>query len=131
MSIELFAGTWDFDPSASELTSSPSHWKQIIDIQGKRIHIREEISRETGDLIVEVDAVLDGEFYPVKGSPLVDEISYRLDGQSIHAIGRKQGVVVLREIVGLSAAGMLQLSMWLTMSGKEIPLGHASFRRKR
>ena len=74
MAIELFAGTWDFDPSTSELKFPPSHWQQIIDIQHVRIGIREEISRETGDLIVEVDAVLDGEFYPVKGSPLVDEI---------------------------------------------------------
>ena len=126
MSIDLFSGAWDFDPGASELKSPPSRWRQIIESQDTRIRVREEISRETGDLIVEVDAALDGEFYPVKGSPLVDEISYRLEGQSIHAIGRKQGVVVLRETVGLSASDMLQLSMWVSMGGKEIPLEHFS-----
>jgi hypothetical protein len=36
---------------------------------------------------------LDGAFYAVSGSPVADEISYTLEGDSIHGIGRKNGAV--------------------------------------
>ncbi len=74
---------------------------QIIRIDGDRVSVQEQITQATGRSTVEVDATLNGEFYKVKGSPLVDEISYVLHDDSIHGTGRKQGVVVLREVVSL------------------------------
>jgi hypothetical protein len=130
MPLEAFSGTWSFDPSISELKSPPSVWEQAIRIEGGRIRVREEITREAVHSVVEAEGAVNGEFYEVRGSPLVDEISYIFDGEFIHGSGRRQGVVVLREIVTLPSPDILKLSMRLFLGGKEMQLGDAVFRRK-
>jgi hypothetical protein len=129
MPLEAFSGIWNFDQDISELKSPPLQWKQTIQIEGDRVRVEEQITRETGHSAVEVDAAFNEEFYEVKGSPLVDEISYLFDGESIHGTGRKEGAVVLREIISLPTPDILRLSMHLFLNGKEIPLGEALFRR--
>jgi hypothetical protein len=129
MPLEAFSGIWNFDQDISELKSPPSQWKQTIQIEGDRVRIEEQITRDTGRSAVEVNAVFNEEFYEVKGSPLVDEISYLFDGESIHGTGRKESAVVLREIISLPTPDILRLSMRLFLDGREIPLGEALFRR--
>lgn len=91
--------------------------------------VKEEIIRNAGCSVVEVEAAFDGKFYRVDGSPLVEEIAYALEGESIHGTGRKQGNVVLREVVCLPTPDTLSLTMTIFMGGKELPLGTAIFRR--
>ncbi|WP_433972484.1 hypothetical protein [Tunturiibacter lichenicola] len=129
MPLEAFSGIWNFDRDLSQLKSPPSQWKQTIQIEGDRVRVEEQITRENGRSAVEVYAAFNEEFYEVKGSPLVDEMSYFFDGESIHGTGRKQGVVILREIVSLPTSDILRLLMRLFLNGKEIPLGEALFRR--
>jgi len=129
MTVDSFSGTWIFDPSASNLTSSPREWQQIIRVEGDNVSVREEIDRDSGRSVVEVLAAFDGGFYEVKGSPFVDEIAYTFESERIQGTGRKQGVVVLREIVTLLGPDTLSLMLTIIMGGKEIPLGSAIFRR--
>lgn len=69
----------------------------------------------------------DGHFYRVQGSPLVEDIAYTFAGGPIHGTGRKQGAVVLREIVSLPDPHTLNLAMTIFMGRKELPLGNAAF----
>ena len=129
MSAEAITGTWIFDHNASNLKSPPAEWRQVIQVNGNGVSVREEITRESGSSLVEVAGAFDGEFYQVKGSPLVEEIAYTFESGCIRGTGRKQGSVVLREIVGLLDANTLHVAMAIFMSGKEVPLGNAVFRR--
>jgi len=129
MSTEAFSGTWNFDHGVSELKSPPEEWRQTIRTEGLRVSVREEITREGGSSIVEVTGAFDGNFYRVHGSPLVEEIAYTFEGESIYGTGRKQGNVVLRETVNLLDPNTLSLAMTIFIGGKELPLGTAVFRR--
>lgn len=91
--------------------------------------MREEIDRERGHSVVEVLAAFDGEFYRVHGSPLVDEIAYTFESERINGSGRKQDVVVLREVVSLLDPDTMALALTISLGGKEMPLGSAVFRR--
>jgi hypothetical protein len=129
MAVEAFSGRWRFDSSVSELKSSPTEWHQTIQVEGSRVSVREEIVRDAGSSVVEVEGAFDGRFYRVEGSPLVEEIAYTFECESIHGTGRKQGNVVLREVVSLPNPDTLNLAMTIFMGGKELPLGTAVFRR--
>lgn len=101
----------------------------MIRVEGSRISVREEITRESGCSVVEVPGAFDGEFYRVEGSPLVEEIAYTLEGESIRGTGRKQRAVVLHEVANLSDPDTLNLAVTIVLGGKELPLGNAVFRR--
>jgi hypothetical protein len=125
------AGTWIFDQEHSQLSSPPPlHWVQHVSTDRGRIRVLEEITRSTGLTKVEVDAAPDGEFYPVSGSLIVDEISYSIEGTNINGIGRKGGIVSLRETLTSPAPDNMTVSLSVLMNGKEIPLGVAYFRRQ-
>jgi hypothetical protein len=97
MSPSLFAGTWIFDRETSRLQSTPPlRWVQRVKTNDGRLQVEEEITRSTETIKVEVDAFPDGTFYPVSGSPIADEISYVIEGQSIIGLGRKNGAVSLK-----------------------------------
>ena len=129
MQVEAFSGTWRFDSSVSKLKSPPTEWHQTIKVKGSGVSVREESVRDAGCSVVEVEGAFDGRFYRVEGSPLVDEIAYTFERESIHGTGRKQGNVVLREVVSLPNPDTLNLAMTIFMGGKELPLGIAVFRR--
>jgi len=130
MGLEHFSGTWVFDKDESELNSQPPlRWIQRISITDDRICVQEEITRTTEVTIVEVDAIPNGDFYPVKGSPIADEISYVVQGSSIQGVARKAGVVSLRETLSVSDLGQMSMNLTLLINGKEIPLGVARFRK--
>ena len=129
MSLEDFSGTWRFDVRISNLKSPPTQWHQTIRVEGSRVSVREEILRDDRSSTVEAEGAFDGEFYQVRGSPLVEEIAYTFECASIHGTGRKQGNVVLREVVSLANPDTLHLAMTIFMDGKEMPLGIAVFQR--
>jgi hypothetical protein len=129
MPVEAFSGLWNFDRNASELKSPPAQWRQTIQAAGSRVSVREEITRESGCSVVEVSGAFDGEFYHVEGSSLVEEIAYTFKGQFIQGTGRKQGAVVLSEVVSLVDPDTLNIAMTIFVNGKELPLGNAVFRR--
>lgn len=131
MPADFLSGTWIFDPGSSQLTSPPPlEWVQGVQIEGGRIRVQERITRASGTATVEVDAALDGEFYEVRGSPVADEISYILEGDSIHGTGRKNGAVLFREVIRSLVPDQMTLTMVLLINGKEVPLGTARFLRK-
>ncbi len=130
MPLETFAGTWIFDQEHSQLNSPPPlHWVQRVSTDHGRIRVTEEITRSTGLTKVEVDAAPNGEFYPVSGSPIADEISYSIEGTKINGIGRKGGIVSLRETLASPAPDLMTVSLSVLVNGKEVPLGVAYFRR--
>jgi hypothetical protein len=130
MSASLFAGTWIFDSELSRLNSTPPlKWIQRVKTNDGRLQVEEEITRSAETIKVEVDAFPDGTFYPVTGSPIADEISYVMEGQSIIGLGRKNGAVSLREIINFPEPQTMTMTMTLVMNGKEISLGTASFRQ--
>jgi len=129
MPVEAFSGLWSFDRNASELKSPPMEWRQTIQTSDSRVSVREEIIRESGHSVVEVSGAFDGGFYCVEGSPLVEEIAYTFNGEFIQGTGRKQGAVVLSEVVSLLDSDTLNIAMTIFLNGKELLLGNAVFRR--
>jgi len=130
MPASLFAGTWVFDKESSQLNSPPPlHWVQHICTSNGRIQVKETITRSTETTTVEVDAAPDGTFYPIVGSPVADEISYLIEGDSIIGLARKNGAISLRETINLSEPKTMKLSMTLVINSKEIVLGTARFRQ--
>jgi hypothetical protein len=130
MPASLFAGTWVFERELSQLNSPPpEQWIQHISTNNDRIQVKETITRSTETTTVEVDAAPDGAFYPVIGSPVADEISYSIDGNSIIGLARKSGVISLRETIDFSETKIMTMSMTLVINSKEIVLGTAHFRK--
>lgn len=126
-----FSGTWIFEPQHSQLFAPvPLGWVQRVHLENNRIAIREEITRKTGTSTVEVNASVDGAFYPVHGSPIADEIAYWWDNGTLHGSGHKDGAEFLRESIHLSDANRMIVNMLLLIDGKEVPLGTAHFRRE-
>lgn len=80
--------------------------------------------------MVEVDAVPDGNFYPVKGSPIADEISYQFEKNVITGVGRKGGSLSFRETITLAEPRKLRVELYLELGAKEIPLGTAHFEKQ-
>jgi hypothetical protein len=129
MTAETFSGTWNLDSDSSDMKSSPAEWRQVIRVKGNSVSVREEILRQSGKAVVEVTGALDGKFYPVQGSPLVEEIAYIFESGCIQGTGRKQGAVVLREVVSLLDQDTMNLALTIYVGGKELPLANAVFRR--
>ena len=129
MTVDSYSGTWILDPGSSDLKSPPAHWQQVIRIKGNSVSVREEIDRESGRSVTEVFAFFDGEYYRVHGSPLVDEIAYTFEADRIKGSGRRQGVDVLNEILSLLDPDTIKLALTMSLSGREISLGSAIFRR--
>ena len=91
MAVEAFSGRWRFDSSVSGLKSSPTEWHQTIQVKGSRVSVREEIVRDAGSSVVDVEGAFDGRFYRVEGSPLVEEIAYTFECESHPRDGTQTG----------------------------------------
>ena len=117
------------DSSIPSLKSPPAKWQQVIQIVGNCVSVREEIARADGRSVAEVVGAFDGNFYRIKGSPLIEEIAYTSESGCIQGTGRKQGAVVLQEVVSLLDPDTLNLALTVFPGGKEWPLGNAVFRR--
>jgi hypothetical protein len=127
--LEQLAGTWVFDPDTSRLNSeAPGEWVQNVVIQGSRIHIREEIQRENNRILVEVDARVDGTFYPLTGTIIADEKAYRLSGDALEGVGRCNGAPAFRERMSINADGELVLELYFQAGKRELPVGSAHFK---
>ena len=130
MQTDRFSGVWVFDSERSALnTPPPISWVQHVSAADGRLHIREEIVREAGTIVVEVDAFPDGNFYPVRGSPVADEISYLVAGSTITGVARKAGAVSLRETIDFSIRDVMAMKLIFVLNEKEIPLGIAYFQK--
>ncbi|WP_263410659.1 hypothetical protein [Terriglobus tenax] len=124
-------GTWIFDSGSSTMYAPvPVGWIQRVHLEHNRLAIQEEITRKTGVSTVEINAAVDGAFYPVHGSPIADEIAYWWDEGTLRGSGRKDGAEFLRESIHLSDSNRMIVNMLLLIDGKEVPLGIAHFRRE-
>jgi hypothetical protein len=127
--LDQLAGTWVFEPTTSRLNSQPPlQWVQHVVVQRNRLVVREEIEREGISILVEVDAQVDGTFYPVTGTIIADEIAYRLDGGSLEGIGRCEGVPAFRERLSINESGELMMELHFQAGRGEIPVGTAHFK---
>jgi len=100
--LEPFDGIWRFNPELSAMcTPAPHSWIQRIKFGTNELAVREEIVRTDGtEMVLSVQARLDGADYPVEGSNAVDTIAYtRTDRNAICGIGKKDGRVSYTETV--------------------------------
>jgi len=123
MNDDLFDGIWVFDREASTLGSmAPAAWTQSVDVEGDRIRVKEEIRRGDSWATVEVEGKLDGQYYPVVGSPFTDDMCFVMEGECIRGVARKNGVVALRDCRDFSEPGTMGWSSTLTWgAGKSRP----------
>jgi hypothetical protein len=105
MEKDLFTGKWRFVPDRSALAMPvPLQWIQQIEATARGISVVETITYASGRFsTVSVHARFDGNYFPVAGSPLADEIAYlRIDAWNISATAKKQGAVTITEIATVS-----------------------------
>ena len=128
----IFTGTWQFDPAQSNLPAPfPTRWIQQIVVEQGNIQVVEEIDRAGGEMLkVAVDANLDGAFYAVQGSPLIDEISYVLTDNQIYGVGRKNGVTTLHELVSFFSTGEMTMDLSFMRDSEIVASGKAHFLRQ-
>ena len=113
-----FTGTWTLNIAKSTLPPPlPRSQTGRIEVQGRRIHIREDVVNEdVKSLRIEADAKFDGKYYPVTGTPFADLVAYRRrNSRTITGKAKKDGKVVSEETVVLSPDGH---SMTATYTGK-------------
>jgi hypothetical protein len=130
-----FAGVWAFSPARSQVsTAAPRTWIQRISASKSDVVVSEEIVRSDGSQIaVIVRARFDGRPYPVTGSPIVDSIAYtRVGPDTIIGTGTKDGTVVLKETLNVSAHGhSLTLIYSIYAGAREIATGTVVFEAAR
>jgi hypothetical protein len=130
MPINQFTGTWTFDPRMSRLTwPSPHRWVQFVSAEEERLRVREEIVRGSATSIVEVDAAVDGTFYPVSGSPMAEEIAYSFQGGALTGIGRQAGQDAFREVITVTENTMTA-EFSLILKDRHVPIGTAHFNKE-
>ena len=113
-----FTGSWRLNLTKSTLPPPlPRSQTGRIEVQGRKIHIREDVVSEDGrSLRIEADAKFDGKDYPVTGTPFADSVAYRrLNSRTIKGKAKKDGKVVSEETVVLAPDGR---SMTVTYTGK-------------
>ncbi|SEC64676.1 hypothetical protein [Terriglobus roseus] len=129
--LEQLAGIWVFAPATSRLNSEPLRgWLQRIEVHGDWIHVREEIQCEDNSILVEVNAQVDGTFYPLTGTVIADEKAYRRSGQVLEGIGHCDGAPAFRETLGINSEGELVMDLHFQVGNREKPVGTAHFRRQ-
>ena len=103
-----FSGTWKLNSAKSRLPGQTPHSLVIqIQVHGEDIRIREETVLADGRTsTVTMAARFDGKDYPVNGSHSADHVFYRrLDSHTIVAGTKKDGNIVVRDTVSVSADG--------------------------
>ena len=125
-----FTGTWRFCAEKSDAAGVRS-WVQWIEVAGEEIQVREEVESAAGARAnVSIEARFDGKDYPVTGSSLVDAIAYtRVDRHNIAGVGKKNGMVTLRETITApeNEDGVLTLTFAIFSAGREVMNGMAVF----
>jgi hypothetical protein len=120
-----FTGTWKLNLERSQLPA-PVPQSQITHLimDGNKISVRQEITYASGRTnVVTVEAKLDGQDYPVTGSPLADTMAFHRSGKrSIRAIAKLGGSVIESE--GLTVSDddqtMTTIYTWHDADGKEV-----------
>ncbi len=98
-------------------------------MENGRLRVDEEITRASGIIRIQVDAALNGAFHSFSGSPIADEIAYRMEGKAIVGTARKNGMVSLCEIMTLPEPRVMAMRVDLIVEGRSIELGSARFNR--
>jgi hypothetical protein len=112
-----FAGVWKLNLEKSALAPpAPRSVVGHIECDGRTISERVEVIDAEGRAsTASVKAAFDGQFYPLVGSPLADAVRYeRLDARTIRGTSRKDGKILVTELVVLSEDGR---TMTVTYSG--------------
>lgn len=119
-----FSGTWVFCSERSQpLGQPPRRWVQTIRVEGDEITVKEEsvFSAEAQPDII-LWARVDGELYPVSGSPAADHVAYQRTGtHALIGTAYKEGRVCLREVLVVSGDGdELRMEYTLLLSDREL-----------
>jgi hypothetical protein len=114
-----FSGVWTLNLQKSALPLPlPRRVVAHVECDGRTISERVEATDAEGRTSTAfVKAAFDGEFYPLVGSPLADSVRYeRLDERTIRGTSRKDGKILVTELVVLSEDGR---TMTVTYSGTD------------
>jgi hypothetical protein len=105
-----FTGTWVLNLSKSNIpppfTAAKSQIVHLA-INGSDFEIREEVVTDSDEkLTIHAKAKFDGKDYPITGTPAVDTIAAeRVDRNTIKAVWKKDGKVVMKETAVVSPDG--------------------------
>ncbi len=114
-----FTGVWKLNFEKSQLAPpAPRSVVGHVECDGRTISERVEVIDAEGRASTAfVKAAFDGEFYPLIGSPLADSVRYeRIDERTIRGTSRKDGKILVTELVVLSEDGR---TMTVTYSGTD------------
>jgi len=133
MEPDPFSGTWRFRADLSAMgRAAPREWTQEILRTPEAISATEQITHSSGRVSrVSVKAKFDGNFFPVVGSPMVDEIAYRRsDLRTISATASKGGRVAMTETAIISADGQsLTFEFSFVLSNGQVKNARAVFEK--
>jgi hypothetical protein len=103
-----FSGTWVLNLAKSKIPP-PIQKSQTasVAVDGLDIDISMDIINNSGErLNISTKAKFDGRDYPVTGTPYADTVAYeRVDRNTIKGIAKKDGKIVQRETLVVSADG--------------------------
>ncbi len=107
MSVQSFAGTWKLNLAKSDIPPVTKSQVLTLDTDGFHVAIRAELVNDQSEtLVISVQGQLDGQDYPVQGTPFADTVSYRLlNPHTIEGLAKKNGRVCVRETAVLTQDG--------------------------
>jgi hypothetical protein len=90
-------GTWQLNLAKSKYApgTAPANLRVTIEAAGQGVRVTATTVRQNGQtIVVQYTAYLDGEDYPVTGSPDYDSVSLKRNGKMVEGTRKKNGKVV-------------------------------------
>ncbi|UCG57547.1 MAG: hypothetical protein JSU70_22110 [Phycisphaerales bacterium] len=127
-----FAGTWQLNRERSDIPPVTKSQVLVIETDGVFVKMRETLVNDKGEtLTISFNGKFDGHDYPVTGTSFADTVSYLLrTPNTIEAIAKKDGVVVVKETAVLSDDGKTVRVTYVSFDGEGNSLtSHGLFER--
>jgi hypothetical protein len=90
-------GTWQLNLARSKYApgTAPANLRVTIEAAGQGVRVTATTVRQNGQtIVVQYTAYLDGNDYPVTGSPDYDSVSLKRNGKMVEGTRKKNGTVV-------------------------------------
>jgi hypothetical protein len=95
--IDPAIGNWQINLARSKYApgTAPANLRVTIEAAGQGVRVTATTVRQNGQkIVVEYTAYLDGQDYPVTGSPDYDSVSLKRNGKMVEGTRKKNGKVV-------------------------------------
>ena len=95
--LDPAVGNWQINLAKSKYApgTAPANLRVTIEAAGQGVRVTATTVRQNGQkIVVEYTAYLDGQDYPVTGSPDYDTVSLKRNGKMIEGTRKKEGKIV-------------------------------------